>query len=81
MIRRKHILIVDDEPRNQMLIKELLEIHGHSSEPASNGLEALEKLKAGFDLVLMDIMMPGMDGFEVVRHIRELSLLTFRSSW
>ena len=71
MIRRKHILIVDDEPRNQMLIKELLEIHGHSSEPASNGLEALEKLKAGFDLVLMDIMMPGMDGFEVVRHIRE----------
>ena len=71
MIRRKHILIVDDEPKNQMLIKELLEIRGHSSEPASNGLEALEKLKAGFDLVLMDIMMPGMDGFEVVRHIRE----------
>ena len=71
MIRRKHILIVDDEPKNLRLIKELLEIRGQSSEPASNGLEALEKLKAGFDLVLMDIMMPGMDGFEVVRHIRE----------
>ncbi len=71
MIQRKQILIVDDEPKNQRLIKDFLEVLGHSSEPANDGLEALEKLKAGFDLVLMDIMMPGMDGFEVVRHIRE----------
>lgn len=71
MDRPKHILIVDDEPKNQRLIKDFLEVLGHSSEPANDGLEALEKLKAGFDLVLLDVMMPGMDGFEVVRHIRE----------
>jgi PAS domain S-box-containing protein len=71
MVRRKHILIVDDEPKNQRLIKDFLEVLGHSSEPANDGLEALEKLKSGFDLVLLDIMMPGMDGFEVVRHIRK----------
>ena len=53
------------------MIKDFLAVLGHSSEPASDGLEALEKLKSGFDLVLLDIMMPGMDGFEVVRHIRE----------
>ena len=67
----KRILIVDDEPKNQRLIKEFLDVLGHSSEPANDGLEALEKLKSGFDLVLLDVMMPGMDGFEVVRHIRE----------
>jgi PAS domain S-box-containing protein len=69
----KRILIVDDEPKNQRLIKDFLAVLGHSSEPANDGLEALEKLKSGFDLVLLDVMMPGMDGFEVVRHIRENS--------
>ncbi|MFH0957221.1 MAG: sigma 54-interacting transcriptional regulator, partial [Pseudomonadota bacterium] len=58
-------------PKNLRLIKDFLEVLGHSSEPANNGLEALKKLKSGFDLVLLDIMMPGMDGFEVVRHIRQ----------
>ncbi|MEI6135234.1 MAG: sigma 54-interacting transcriptional regulator [Desulfomonile sp.] len=67
----KRILIVDDEPKNQRVIKDFLAVLGHSSEPANDGLEALEKLKSGFDLVLLDVMMPGMDGFEVVRHIRE----------
>ena len=52
------------------MIKDFLAVLGHSSEPANDGLEALEKLKSGFDLVLLDVMMPGMDGFEVVRHIR-----------
>jgi len=69
----KRILIVDDEPKNQRLIKDFLAVLGHSSEPANDGLESLEKLKSGFDLVLLDVMMPGMDGFEVVRHIRENS--------
>ena len=69
----KRILIVDDEPKNQRLIKDFLAVLGHTSEPANDGLEALEKLKSRFDLVLLDVMMPGMDGFEVVRHIRENS--------
>ena len=67
----KRILIVDDEPKNQRLIKDFLAVLGHTSEPANDGLEALEKLKSRFNLVLLDVMMPGMDGFEVVRHIRE----------
>ncbi|MEI6134747.1 MAG: response regulator [Desulfomonile sp.] len=66
----KRILIVDDEPKNQRLIKDFLAVLGHTSEPANDGLEALEKLKSRFNLVLLDVMMPGMDGFEVVRHIR-----------
>ncbi len=67
----KRILIVDDEPKNQRVIKDFLAVLGHSSEPANDGLEALEKLKSGFDLVLLDVMMPGMDGLEVVRLMRE----------
>ena len=70
MAQRKHILVVDDEPQNQRLYKDFLDGLGHSSESANDGLEALEKLESGFDLVLLDIMMPGMDGFEVVRRIR-----------
>ena len=70
MAQRKHILVVDDEPQNQRLYKDFLDALGHSSESANDGLEALEKLESGFDLVLLDIMMPGMDGFEVVRRIR-----------
>jgi CheY-like chemotaxis protein len=71
MIPSKRILVVDDEPVNQKLIENFLAVQGHSPEFASNGFEALEKIKSGFDLVLLDIRMPGMDGIEVVRRIRE----------
>ena len=70
MIPSKRILVVDDEPVNQKLIENLLEVMGHSPEFANNGFEALEKIKSGFDLVLLDIRMPGIDGIEVVRRIR-----------
>ena len=66
-----HILVVDDDSRNRTLIANFLEILGYSSETASDGFEALEKLNAGFDLILLDVMMPGMDGFEFTRTIRE----------
>jgi CheY-like chemotaxis protein len=62
MAQRKHILIVDDEPKNLRLTKGFLEVLDQSSEPVSNGFEAMEKLKSRFDLVLLDVMMPGMDG-------------------
>ena len=65
------ILVVDDESRNRTLIRNFLEVMGHSSESANDGFEALGKFKSGFDLILMDVMMPGMDGFEVTRRIRE----------
>jgi DNA-binding NtrC family response regulator len=54
-----------------MLLEELLAFFGYTTESASSGLEALNKLTAEFDLVLLDVLMPGIDGFEVVRRIRE----------
>jgi signal transduction histidine kinase/CheY-like chemotaxis protein len=66
------ILVVDDNAMNQSLMKHLLMQWGASFTIAANGLEALETLKAkSFDLVLMDIQMPKMDGYTATRHIRE----------
>jgi sigma-B regulation protein RsbU (phosphoserine phosphatase) len=68
--RRHHILIVDDEAPNRDLLEGLIESFGHDSITAGSGPEALEKISPEIDLVLLDVMMPGMDGFEVVRQIR-----------
>lgn len=66
------ILVVDDNTMNQSLMKHLLIQWGAAFTIAANGLEALEELKAkSFDLVLMDIQMPKMDGYTATRHIRE----------
>lgn len=62
MSKPKRILVVDDEELNRSLLKGLLASLGYTPESASDGFQALEKLNAGFDLVLMDVMMPGMDG-------------------
>ncbi|MGB6064792.1 MAG: sigma 54-interacting transcriptional regulator [Desulfomonilaceae bacterium] len=70
MSPRKRILIVDDEEQNRELLEAVLESLGYGSELADSGTTALAKLNAGIDLVLLDIMMPGMDGFEVARKIR-----------
>lgn len=67
----KRILIVDDDERNRKLLAALVQSFGHESETAKDGIEALAKLKLEFDLVLLDIQMPAMDGFEVVRRIRQ----------
>ena len=71
MDRIKRILIVDDEAQNRELLEALFESYGHESENARDGIEALAKMKLGIDLVLLDVMMPGIDGFEVARRIRE----------
>lgn len=66
------ILIVEDNPVNQKLIAFLLARAGYSYEVAENGLVALERLKKDGDyrLVLMDMMMPVMNGFDATRAIR-----------
>ncbi|MBC7249984.1 MAG: response regulator [Anaerolineae bacterium] len=65
------ILIVDDEPHMVRLASYILERAGYEVSQANSGREALVCLEAeGADLVLCDIMMPGMDGFELVRVLR-----------
>ncbi len=66
----KHILVVDDEQVNRNLFQAMLKSLGYSSDVAANGNEALAKLDSSFELVLLDVMMPEMDGFEVTRRIR-----------
>lgn len=65
------ILIVDDEEDIISLLKDSLESRGHVVFSASNGDDALEKAKKMPELIILDIMMPGMDGYDVCRNIRD----------
>jgi class 3 adenylate cyclase/CheY-like chemotaxis protein len=66
------ILVVDDTPRNVKLLADLLSVKGYGVVAATSGREALEKLEAEqLDLVLLDVVMPEMSGYEVCRKIRE----------
>jgi two-component system sensor histidine kinase ChiS len=67
----KQILVVDDEPSISRLIKMSLAVEGYEVRTASSGFDALEELEKGKpELLLLDIMMPGMNGFEVCTEIR-----------
>jgi two-component system response regulator VicR len=68
----KKVLIVDDEPDTLELVKLVLESGGFRTVSAANGIEALNQVDVSKpDLVLLDIMMPDMDGWEVFRKIKE----------
>jgi DNA-binding response OmpR family regulator len=68
---KKLILVVDDEPAIVIAVKDTLEIN-YDVVTAKNGKEALKLIeKYNPDLVIMDIMMPDMDGFETIKNIRE----------
>ncbi|WP_141735109.1 MHYT domain-containing protein [Oligoflexus tunisiensis] len=71
-LSRLKILVVDDSTDNQALIKRILKVLGASVTTANNGREGVERaLSDNFNLVLMDIQMPEMDGYEAVRTLRD----------
>jgi CheY-like chemotaxis protein len=70
----KKLLIVDDEENIRMLFKEELEDEGYEVDTAANGYEALAKFKNGtYDLIILDIKMPGMDGIQVLNEIKNMN--------
>jgi DNA-binding response OmpR family regulator len=70
----KLILVVDDESRMRRFIRMNLDLEGYQVIEASNGLEAVDRVREDLpDLVLLDVMMPEMDGFEALHFIRETS--------
>ena len=71
--KKNRILVVDDEKGLVKLIRLNLEQDGFEVVEANNGAEAMEKLRVTLpDLVLLDVMMPDMDGFQVLKMIREI---------
>ncbi|MBR3107453.1 MAG: response regulator transcription factor [Clostridia bacterium] len=67
-----HALVVDDDKNTRRLIQAVLETEGYQVTTAINGEDALEKLeREHIDLVVLDIMMPGMDGYELTKTLRE----------
>jgi signal transduction histidine kinase/CheY-like chemotaxis protein/HAMP domain-containing protein len=71
-LRGKHILVIDDDARNLFAITSTLELHGMRVTHRTNGREGIEALLANgdTDLILMDVMMPGMDGYATMTAIR-----------
>ncbi|CCO23050.1 HD-GYP domain-containing protein [Maridesulfovibrio hydrothermalis] len=71
MSKKSKILVVDDEPHNIILLKGVLTKLGHEVVGAENAVVAFDILDRTFDLILSDVMMPVMNGFEFVRKLRE----------
>ncbi|HEX4925117.1 MAG TPA: response regulator [Bdellovibrionales bacterium] len=77
VLEGQNLLVVDDVPENQLLIRILLEKQGARVELASNGREGVDKaLSGGFDAILMDMQMPVLDGYAAVRELRARGLRT-----
>jgi CheY-like chemotaxis protein len=74
LTKKKKILIVEDEPMSVLFIQQLLNPFNFELVISPNGLDAVEKFKnAHFSLVIMDLYMPEMDGFEASKKIKDIS--------
>ena len=68
----KKLLIVDDEKNIRNVINEYAKFEGYETDEAEDGMEAVEKCRTGnYDLIIMDVMMPRLDGFSAVKEIRK----------
>ena len=80
-LNNRCILVVDDEPRMVNFMRANLELEGCRVITATNGRDALERARDDMpDVMLLDIMMPGMDGFETLRRLRQASAVNRRAS-
>lgn len=71
--RSRRVLVVEDTAEIREILEELLLAEGYDVETAENGQHALDRLRNGaFDLILLDLMMPVMDGLELLTHLRGL---------
>jgi DNA-binding NarL/FixJ family response regulator len=74
----RRLLLIDDDPNLILLVKDYLEFRGYEVMTAENGREALEVLEKDLpDMIICDVMMPEMDGYSLVKHVREDA----RTSW
>jgi CheY-like chemotaxis protein len=74
VLHGKRVLVIDDDPRNVFAITSTLELHGMTVTQATNGRQGIEALLTaeGTDLVLMDVMMPELDGYATMSQIRQM---------
>jgi DNA-binding response OmpR family regulator len=71
-VKKKRILIVDDEPDVSMVLRKVFEQSGFNTDSYDDPVLALENYNAGYDLVLLDIKMPEMDGFHLYKEMKKI---------
>ncbi len=71
------ILIVEDDPNIAKTIQATIDLMGHTSSVSNNGIEAISLIKVNYyDLILLDVMLPDLDGFEIMEQIQDLQIPT-----
>ena len=74
MINQRRALICEDDPAIRMLVRTVVQREGFEVELAADGVEGMDKLRSGcFDVILLDLMMPGIDGYGVIEFIKAQS--------
>lgn len=67
---KKRVLVIEDDPMLVEMYKEKLKMEGFRVATATDGKKALARIKQGADMILLDVLMPGLNGFEVLKRIR-----------